>query len=132
MLSYIEPQEAAGARRLIEESVGIPLPEMFGDFMAVKLYVRPEEIFTATTPEGKKIAFYLPESVRCFDKFRNCAALVIALGPACESPSFRVGDFIIIPRNEGTQVNYGGTVLHLLKYDKVYGVIWSPECLTRE
>lgn len=131
MLSYIESHEAQEAQHIVAQNLGFSLPELDGDFIAVKLFIRPEEVFTVTQPDGKKVSFYLPESLRCTDKFRNCTALVIAIGVACENLPYRVGDFIVIPRNEGTQLNYGGVVLHFLKANKIYAVIRSPEHITR-
>ena len=132
MLSYIEESEVPEVRKLLEENLGAPLPEMFGHYMAVKLYVRPDEIFTITRPDGTTVSLVLPETVTCYDKFRNCVALVMALGPACQDVSFRIGDFIVIPRNEGLQLNYAGAVLHMLPCSKIYGVIRSPGLYQRE
>lgn len=131
MLSYIEEAEVPEVRKVLEDNLGAPLPEMFGHYIAVKLYVRPEDIFTVTRPDGTTVSLFLPETVSCYDKFRNCVALVMALGPACHAVSFRIGDFIVIPRNEGLQLNYYGTVLHMLPCDKVYGVIRSPDLYQR-
>lgn len=133
MLSYIEDHEVGEAHRFVEEGLGFPLPSLDGDSIAVKLFIRPEEIFTVKNAEGKDVSFYLPESVRCIDKFRNCTALVIAIGAACEKDlSYRIGDFIVIPRNEGTQFSYYGIVLHILPAKKTYAVVRSPETITKQ
>lgn len=127
MLSFIEEHEAQEAKELIQKNLGFPLPDVRHDYMAVKLFIRPEDIFTVTDKDGREVKFYLPETSRCWDKFRNCGALVISMGEGCGDASFRVGDFIVIPRNEGVQVNYYGYVLHFLKYDKIYAVIKEPD-----
>lgn len=131
MLSYIEDHEVEEAKKYVAQQLGVPLPEPRHDYIVVKLFIRPEEVFTIKDASGKEITFYLPEVIRQWDKFRNCAALVISIGEGCEGISYRVGDFIMIPRNEGSQVNYCGYTLHYIPYNKIYGVIADPEQLQR-
>jgi hypothetical protein len=135
---YVEAHEEQEAKALIWENLGFEPPEALGDHMIVKLYVRPEEISTIKTNDGREVKLFLPDMVRANDKFRNAVALVIAMGPACYGPDMhcRIGDFVMIPRNEGTQFSYKGWTLHFLKYKKyggptVYCRIKNPQNIAR-
>ena len=125
-LSYIESSEQEDARRLIESSLGVDLPELLGDGVAVKLFVREEDLFTTTNSHGKDITLILPESVRCHDISRHHAALVIAVGPACPDDGVQVGDFVLIPRHEGVEMLWQDTVIRILSLSALYGVIQNP------
>ena len=131
-LSYIESPEREDARRLIESSLGVDLPELWGDTLAVKLFVREEDLFRTTDIHGKDITVILPESVRCHDASRHHAALVIAVGPACPDDGVQVGDFVLIPRHEGVEVLWQDTVIRILSSSTLYGVIQNPRQVTGE
>ena len=81
-LSYIETEEEAEARKLIEEQLGFPAPRVTGYHIVVKIYVRQEDIHSFTDENtGEVKSIYLPEIVTGKDKFTSCSALVIAVGP---------------------------------------------------
>lgn len=131
MLSYIEDHEIEEAKDLIKELCDIPLPELDGTTIAVKLYIRPEEIKAIKRADGTIGKIYLPESITVHDKYRNCTALVISLGAACKDAPFRVGDWLLIPRNEGVQFSWYGHVLHFIESNRIYGAIRSPDIIAK-
>lgn len=151
-MSYIEEHEEEDAKRIIRESViseknpeGFDFPPPGGFQMMVKIYVRPEDMKEITTEDGRKIALYLPETVRVEDKFRNCSGLVVAMGPDCyvgkdshgndRYPSgawCKVGDFICFPRNVGTQISYRGVPVQIIPDDKLLFVTPDPTYVTRD
>lgn len=136
--SYIEDYEEEEAKRLIEESLGFERPRITGYHMAVKIYVRPEDIYEFTKEDGSKGKFYLPSSATAHDKWTNCVGLVLSQGSDCYQKSrfthawCKVGDWIIIPRNEGTQLNYRGIPMQILPDDRCLGVVSDPTWVTRD
>lgn len=158
-LSYIEDYEEEKAKQLIEECLGFEPPRSAGFQMAVKIYVRPEETAEFIKDDGTKGMLYLPQMVTGRDKFVNCTALVLSQGPDCytgkrfevsffekifrfffgkwlkptkKMPWCKVGDWVVIPRNEGTQVNYRGIPVQYIFDDKVLGTVEDPSYVTRD
>jgi len=138
--SFIDAHEEEEAKKFIEQHLGFPAPRVCGYYMAVKLYVRPEEVSTFTDKDGKEIKIILPESARVEDKWRSCTALVLSQGPQCykgkkfkdSGPWCKVGDWIVIPRNEGVQVNYRGIPMQYIPDDRVLGIIEDPTHVVRD
>lgn len=131
MLSYIEEHEAEEAISSIKNEIDFPLPKLDGDHIAVKIFIRPEELISGVREDGSEYKLYLPETIRAEDKYRNFCALVIAIGAACENCNYRIGDFLVIPRNEGTQFSYYGMVLHFISSKKIYSIIRCPTLMTK-
>jgi hypothetical protein len=126
-VSFIAPQERTQARRLIEDSLGFSLPVLKGREIAVKLWVREEDIILGLNPQGEKIRLAVPQTVYCEDSAHSCAGLVIGRGHHCPDDSVQVGDFVLMPRYEGTSCVMQGVPLRLIALDKLYGVIRDPE-----
>jgi len=134
LTSLIEDHEEDEAKKFIVEHLGFDPIKAFHKRIAVKIYLRPEEISTFETDEGKTVSLYLPPVISAMDKFRNCVALVIFVSPACyqgdefkeSGPYCKVGDWIVIPRNVGTQINYRGVPVQLIPEDALYCVIEDP------
>lgn len=145
-LSFIEKSEEAEAKELITKHLGFDPPRMAGYHMAVKIYVRPEELTTFVDDKGETKKMYLPETVSALDKWRNCTALVVSQGPECyktgrfkedfekgiDTRWCKVGDWVVIPRNEGTQVNYRGVPMQFIPDDRVLAIIEDPSHVTRD
>lgn len=137
--SLIEDFEEEDAKKLIEESLGFPSMEGFSKKLVVKIYTRPEEISTIKTEDGKTISLYLPSIVYASDKYRNCVALVINVAKDCytdeefkeSGPYCKVGDWIIMPRNAGTQVNYRGVPVQIIPEKCPWAVIACPTHIER-
>jgi co-chaperonin GroES (HSP10) len=139
-LSNIEPHEEEIAHNLIHEHfiemTGKPF-EMrpAGYLVAVKIYIRPEELKTITQDDGTEVTLYLPDTVRAEDKYSSVAALVCGVGPEAyqgekferSGPWCKVGDWIMIPRYESTMVSFRGVAMALLPDDRVMAVIPGPE-----
>jgi len=139
-LSNIEPHEEELAQKLIHEHfiemTGKPF-EMrpAGYLVAVKIYIRPEELKTITQDDGTEVTLYLPDTVRAEDKYSSVAALVCGVGPEAyqgekferSGPWCKVGDWIMIPRYESTMVSFRGVAMALLPDDRVMAVIPGPE-----
>lgn len=139
-MSNIEPHEEALAKQLIDEQfidmTGRPFDmKAAGYLIAVKIYVRPEELKTITQEDGTEVTLYLPDTVRAEDKYSSVSALVCGIGPEAyqgekferSGPWCKVGDWILIPRYESTMVSYRGVAMALLPDDRVMAVISGPE-----
>jgi co-chaperonin GroES (HSP10) len=139
LTSLIEDHEEQEAVDLIEQQLGFVPSAPFSKKLIVKIYVRPDEISTVVTDEGKEVKIYLPPTINCHDKFRNCTALVISMAKNCytdekyqeSGPYCKVGDWLMIPRNVGDQVNYRGVSVQIIPEDAIYCVIEDPEHIQR-
>jgi co-chaperonin GroES (HSP10) len=116
--------------------------------MAVKIYVRSKDIHQLKDKDnhpildsnGNPTYIELPEQVTAHDKWRNCTALVVSQGIDCyKGPRFehsgpwcRVGDWVVIPRNEGTQINYRGVPMQIIPDDRVLAIVSDPSYVTRD
>jgi len=106
-----------------------------GYLVAVKIYIRPEELKTIKREDGTEVTLYLPDTVRAEDKYSSVSALVCAVGPEAyqgekferSGPWCKVGDWILIPRYESTMVSYRGVAMALLPDDRVMAVITGPD-----
>lgn len=138
-LSFIEPYEEQVAKDLIDQSfiqmTGKPFDmRPAGYLVALKIYVRPEELKTIKREDGTEATLYLPDIVRAEDKFQSCAALVCAMGPEAyqgekykdSGPWCKVGDWVMIPRYEATALSYRGVAMALLPDDRILAVISDP------
>ena len=142
--SYIEDHEVAEAEKVIAEEfaalTGKPgLPRPVGPWLAIKIYIRPEELKTITNDQGEKVTLYLPDASRASDKWTNCVGLVVGMGPAAytgknsdgsdrfpEGAWCRVGDFVVFPRYEGQVFMWRGVAMMLIYDDKVQMVVSDP------
>lgn len=154
-MSFISSDEEASAAQLIIDNLktttgfdDFELPRATGYHMWVKLYVRAEDVYQVKDNDGKAIVgkdgkpmyIALPESARANDKWGSCVALVIEKGPECykgkrfeqSKPWCRVGDWVVIPRNEGIQVSYRGIPMQLIPDDRVLSIIKDPTYVTRD
>lgn len=144
-LSRIEPHEEAEAQAFVDnhltEILGSPFTfKAAGYMVALKIYVRPEEISTVTRDDGTKVSILRPMT-HDKDRFHSCSALVISVGPQAykgrnadgsdkfpEGPWCKVGDWVAIPRFESFQIMYKGKfAMALIPDDKVLGIIEDPE-----
>lgn len=138
-LGFVEEYEEEQAIKMIEDLLGFERPRPTGYNVAVKIYVRDEEVGKILDKDGRETLLYAPPKVSAHDKFRNCSALVLALGPdayrASKFPSgpwVRVGDWVVIARNGGPQVNYRGVPVTFIPDDNIYCVIEDPTHVTRD
>jgi hypothetical protein len=130
MSSYITPQEREQARRIIEDSLGFSLPALKGREIAVKLWVQEEDIILGLNPQGQEIRLAVPQTVSCEDSAHSCAGLVVKLGENCRDDGVQVGDFVLMPRYEGTSCVIQGVPLLLIPLEKLYGVIGDPHTIS--
>lgn len=146
--SFIEPHEEQEAKDFIEKHLGFPAPRCVGWQMAVKIYIREEDIHEAKDEsgkpilgaDGKPIKIYLPSSIRTGEKFISCVGLVVSQGPDCykgerfkeSGPWCKVGDWVMFPRHEGTQISYRGIPMFVINDDKVKMVVEDPTYVTRD
>ena len=129
-VSFIAPEERSQARHLIENSLGFSLPALKGREIAVKLWVREEDILLGINPQGQEIRLAVPQTVYCEDSAHSCAGLVVKLGENCPDDSVQVGDFVLMPRYEGTSCVMKGVPLRLIALEKLYGVIGDPHTIS--
>ena len=139
-MSNIEPHEEELAKQFIDEQFTEMTGQPFdmrpaGYLVAVKIYIRPEELKTIKKEDGTEVTLYLPDTVRAEDKYSSVSALVCAVGPEAyqgekferSGPWCKVGDWILIPRYESTMVSYRGVAMALLPDDRVMAVVTGPE-----
>ena len=139
-MSNIEPHEEELAQQFIDEHfvemTGKPFDmRPAGYLVAVKIYIRPEELKTIKKEDGTEVTLYLHDTVRAEDKYSSVSALVCAVGPEAyqgekferSGPWCKVGDWILMPRYESTMVSYRGVAMALLPDDRVMAVITGPE-----
>lgn len=142
-LSNIEAHEEIQARSLIDEMftelTGKRLTlKPTGYLIAVKIYVRPEELASGVRADGSKYVIWTPPAVSQEDRYRSVSALVVAVGPdaykgtlADGTPRFahpwcKEGDWVIIPRYECYQITFKGIPMGMLPDDKIMAVIEDP------
>ena len=143
-LSYIEPHESALAEELIIKELGFEPPRPCGYQLLVKIYTRPED-FKELTNEltGEKKMLFLPGALGAQDKWSSCVALVLRHGPeAYKTGHFRrnnselvwcqPGDFVIIPRHEGTMFTYNKVPFMFIPDDRILGVVQEPDKVSRD
>lgn len=154
-LSFIENHELEDAKSFVQKRLAamsgidnIEPPRPTGYHMAVALYIREEDVHQLKGddgqpmlgPDGKPLFIAIPNSARVNDKWTSCTALVVAQGPDVyhgarfknSGPWCRVGDWVIIPRNEGVQINYRGIHMQIIPDDRVIGVVADPSHVTKD
>lgn len=138
-LSFIEEHEEAEAIRQIEELLGFERPRVCGYMITVKIYVRDEDVGKLLDKDGRETLLYAPAKVSAHDKYRNCSGLVLSIGPiAYKDPKFmgvpwcKVGDWVMIARNGGPQVNYRGIPVTTIPDDNIYWTLECPTHVTRD
>ena len=145
---YVEENEVKEATDLINkqfvEMTGKPFGfRPAGYMIATKVWVRPEESKIITRDDGSKVTFWNPEVSRNEDKLSSVAALVCAVGPQAYTgensdgtdrfpagPWCRVGDWVVIPRQNSFLCQYNGIAMAILPDDKIIGVIQDPKDVT--
>lgn len=143
-VGYVTPDEVPEAKKLIDAQFVALTGKPFGYrptgyFIALKIYIRPEELKKVKKDDGTEGVIYLPDTVRADEKYTSCAALVCAVGPQAyrgkhadgsdrypEGPWCQPGDWVAIPRHESFLVSYRGVPMALLPDDKILGVIEDP------
>lgn len=139
-LSFIAPDEEVDAAKFIEEHLGFPPPRTCGYHLSVKVYIRGKDVKSFVDNNGNKTLIEIPDVVGVEDRYRSCTALVLSMGPDSykgkrfedSGPWCKVGDWIVIPRNEGTQLNYRGTIIQVIPDDRVLMVVEDPSHVTKE
>lgn len=144
LTSFIEPHEESEAKALMaaefERMTGTNiLPRPCGPWLAVKIYIRPDEIKTITNDKGEQVSLYLPKISQDQDKYANCVGLVMAVGPGAykgnnpdgtprfpEGPWCKVGDWVVFPRYESHVFMYKGVAMMTIFDDKVQMVVPDP------
>lgn len=146
--SLIETEEEKRAKDIVRAQLGFEPPRVSGFHMIVKVYTRDEDLVKLLNDDGtpmldpitgKQKSIIAPEVTKAEDKYRNCTGLVVAQGFDCyKGARFRlsgawckVGDFIVFPRNEGTQVMYRGLPMQYLPDDRCLGTVDDPSYVTR-
>lgn len=130
MSSYITPQEREQARRYVEEHLGFSVPPLKGRDMAIKLWVREEDVIAGKDHNGQEIRLCIPQTLRCDDPLHGCVGLVVGLGEECREDGVQVGDFVLMPRYEGTACQIKGVPVRVISSEHLYGVIQDPACIT--
>src|SRR5688572_31729424 len=83
---WVDPHEEAQAKALIDEQLtkefGGPFTvKTCGFFIALKIYVRPEELKTGVREDGSTYSLWIAPKATQQDKYQAASALVIGMGP---------------------------------------------------
>ena len=154
--SYIEDFEQEEAIDYIRELMGILPPRCPAYFMAVKVHERTD---MRAVVDGKKSIIL--DTSASEDKFTQCSAIVVEQGARCYlsnpqgkyyepkldrflrfffwywmkpsgyAPWCKVGDIILIPRNEGPQRNYKGHQIQWVYDENTYCTLASLDDVSR-
>lgn len=147
--AWVEPHEEDAARKLVNESFKIASKGKDFEFnpcgymIAVKIYMRPEEIKQVDMPDGSKKTLWLPDSITAEDKYRSCVGLVLAVGEQAyqgrradgtpmypNGPWVRCGDWAVFARANCMRMDYRGVALAILTDDSILGVVTDPADIT--
>jgi len=140
-ISFIETHEEEDAKEFVRKHLGFDPPRPTGYHLAIMIYTRPEEVKKIVNDQGEEVTLYAPDSVRTEDRYRSMTALVVAMGPEAyvhkerfkeSGPWCKVGDWVIIPRNEGTQIIYKEVPMQLIPDDRILCVIDDPAVVRRD
>jgi hypothetical protein len=141
--SRIEAHEEAEAvafvaQKFSEASGGLDLPTPCGYYVAIMIYLRPEELKVIEGPDGKKHTLYAPSSVQISDKYQSVTGLVVGMGddayrgtnadgtPRFKQPWCKIGDWVMFPRHEALLFAYGKVPMLAVPDDKIIMVITDP------
>jgi len=139
-LSYINEDEIDDAIKIVEESLGFEMPRVCRFWLAVKIYVRPEEISTFVNDAGETKSLYIPKSATANDKFTNAVGLVIGMGPTAfadkekfpHGKDCEIGDWIVFPRYDGSNANYKGVPIKFIYDEHCICVVADPTDIQRD
>lgn len=147
-LPFVEAHETEQTQKMIDDffvkETGKKLNfRPAGYMIAVKIWIRPEEIKVIKDKSGKDKTLWMPPVTLENDKFSSVAALVCAIGPQAykgensdgsarypEGPWCRIGDWVAIPRQSCFLFEYRGIPMGLLPDDKIIGVVDEPADIT--
>jgi hypothetical protein len=130
------------AKRTIVKELGfLPSEDVIsvsGPRILVKLYLGDDEHFIKK--DGTKSILIKPEMSQNHDLMTTCVGLVCAMNDSCfqderfrlTGPYCRLGDWAIIPRNEGILMYLKGQPVHIFYDDRVVGVIKDPKHVRRD
>lgn len=135
-------EEAAAADLILaqfEKATGKrEIPKPCGYFLALKIFVRPEELSWVKGPDGAPRAIIAPDTYRIEDKYRSVTALVVAKGPNAykdkdrfpDGPWCRIGDWVIVPRNQGLFFHFNDVAMLMVPDEKILAVVNDPASVT--
>jgi co-chaperonin GroES (HSP10) len=143
-LSYVEDNEVAEAKKIMEAELGFKLPRTCGYQILLKLYIRDELAFhilnedgtPKLNPDGTKAGIFIPDSARDRDKFNAIVGLVLDMGPeAYKGDRFkgiycRPGDWVVLAKYEGSNLAYKDIPVQLVNDDRILMVIPDPKDVT--
>lgn len=139
--SYIEPNEEEIAKQFIEARLGFPPPRVTGYHIALMIYTREtlsardDKANPIIGTDGKPFKLIAPSELKEVDKFKKTVGLVLSVG--CDAyrgkrfedsgPWCKVGDWVVIPRNEGNLSMYRGIPVVFIADDRVLCTVEDPE-----
>jgi co-chaperonin GroES (HSP10) len=138
-IGYVEEHEVAEATETIltqfEKMTGYrELPRPCGYFLALKIFLRPEWHVKGKRDDGSNYEIIRTDYARADDKYQSVSALVVSAGPDAyqdqtrypRGPWCRIGDWVIVPRNEGFFFHFRGVAMLMLPDDKILAVVSDP------
>lgn len=146
--SYVEDFEIPEAIKIIEDSLGFKMPSPVENQMVVKVYVRPDDVWEVTDEDGnpvlgetgQQLCIAVPERFRAQDQYDSIVGLVLSQGPDCYKserykglePYCRIGSWIVFPRQEGSQVNYRGIPIQIIRDFHIFETIEDPKFISKK
>jgi len=137
----IEPEnnvyDIPDARKKVEDFLGCPPPRKTCGFqILVALYTTGGKLKNA---DGSASLIEAPDTISSQDRFRSCTGMVVQMGPmAYKGTKFadtgawcKVGDWVVIGRHDGMQLDYRGRPVMLINDDKIGMVIDNPSYAKR-
>jgi len=145
---YISPDLPLEERiTLVEEILGFETPDVKGYQIAVSIFLRPNETEPLRDETGSLILdsqgnakkIIIPELATRNDRWHSFTGLVIAMGPeAYKGKRYEIsgawtyiGEWVVFPRNEGTQLTYKDTPIQIFPDDRILMSTKNPEYITR-
>lgn len=90
--------------------------------------------------DGTKSNLIMPEVYQNHDLYTTCVGLVVGMNKSCyqserfrlSGPHCRLGEWAIIPRNEGVLMYLKGHPVHIIYDDRVVGTVKDPKNVRRD
>lgn len=128
-------------KRIIEELGFLPNEEIIipsGPRIIVKLFTGDEDHFIKK--DGTKSTIFKSAGIDHHELMTSCVGLVCAMNKSCyqderfrlTGPYCHLGEWAIIPRNEGILMYLKGKPVHIFYDDRVVGTVKDPKNIRRD
>lgn len=135
-----EDYDIEAAKAKVLDFLGFPPPRKTCGFqICVALYIRKDEDVNLKRADGTSSLLIAPTTHTSNDRYVSCTGMVVQMGDdayqgnrfANTGPWCRVGDWVTLPRNEGTQFDFKGHPMMYINDDKIVNVLDDPTQVKR-